>query len=171
MQIRSETLADHQQISDLIYAAFLNHPHHAKGALPTEHLIVDQLRENNALHLSLVAEVEGRILGHIAISPVTINKQSLNWYGLGPVAVLPAHQNRGIGSQLIQTAISQLKSQFAAGIVLLGDPDYYQRFGFKTNTALYLKDVPPAYFMMLPLSENIPTGAVEYHNSFYPEQP
>lgn len=167
MQIRPETPSDYKTISDVIYAAFLNHPHHAKGALPTEHLIVEMLRQSGVLHLSLLAEHEDRILGHIALSPVTINNQSLQWYGLGPVAVLPAHQNLGIGSQLIQAAITQLTSQGAAGIVLLGDPGYYKRFGFKNVSELFLKDVPPEYFMALPLNDAIPSGEVAYHSSFY----
>ncbi|CAG37963.1 hypothetical protein DPPB99 [Desulfotalea psychrophila LSv54] len=72
-------------------------------------MIINKLRDNGTLSLSLVAEVEAGIVGHIAFSPVTIGAVSANWYGLGPVSVSPSRQREGIGSQLIEAGIAELK--------------------------------------------------------------
>jgi putative acetyltransferase len=95
--IRSETSADVCAIAEVTVAAFRtlaisNH---------TEQFIIAALRAAKALTVSLVAEVEGRVVGHIAFSPLTISDGSPNWYGLGPVSVLPEYQRRGIGRALI----------------------------------------------------------------------
>ena len=166
MIIRLEQPKDIKQIRDLNYAAFKNHPHHEPGAEPTEHLIVDKIRNANALTLSLVAEEGGVIIGHIAFSPVTVNDCNVQWYGLGPVAAVPEKQGQGIGSALIRQGIELMKEQGAKGIVLLGDPEYYQRFGFKNHPGLTLAGVPAEYFMALPLENITPSGAVSYHPDF-----
>lgn len=151
MQIRTEMSADIKRIERLTYDAFLNHPHHAPGAKPTEHLIVNQLRDNDALSLSLVAIEQDIILGHIAFSPVTINGMVCGWYGLGPVSVTPGRQGQGIGSLLINEGIKQLSMQEAQGIVVMGDPGYYNRFGFRAHANLTLPGVPAEYFMVMSL--------------------
>lgn len=168
IHIRPETKADITPIRHIVYQAFLNHPHHAVGASPTEHLIVEGLREAGELTLSLVAEIDATICGHIAFSKVLINQQFVHWYGLGPVAVAPAWQKMGVGSSLIREGMAALRANGAAGVVLLGDPLYYQRFGFEANPALILKGVPAEYFMSLALTPTVPTGEVDYHASFYP---
>ena len=167
MKIRTETRSDISSIDTLTYNAFENHPHHEPGANPTEHQIINRLRDANVLTLSLVAEDETGIVGHVAFSPVTINGHKSNWYGLGPVSVSPERQNEGIGSQLIQTGLSLLKAQGIEGIVLLGEPDYYGRFGFQQHPNLTLPDVPPAFFLKLSLTDTTPTGEVAYHAAFY----
>ena len=166
MIIRNEQPNDIGIIRELNYTAFKDHPHHEPGAKPGEHLIVDKLRKANALTLSLVAEEEGSIIGHIAFSPVTINRQQGHWYGLGPVAAHPEHQGKGVGSALIRKGIELMKELNAEGIVLLGEPEYYQRFGFRNNPDLELPGVPAAYFMALPLRENSANGTVAYHPDF-----
>lgn len=167
MQIRPEEPDDFTAIAKVIYAAFLNHPHHAPGALPTEHKIVDALRANGVMTLGLVAEVDNKIVGHIAFSPVEINAAPSAWYGLGPVSVAPEQQGRGIGAALVRSGIEAMRARGAAGIVLLGEPAYYQRFGFAAHPGLTLPDVPPAYFMGLPLAGPWAEGVVSYHPSFY----
>lgn len=174
MKIRTETTADHNVIETLTYRAFENHPHHAPGAKPTEHLIINTLRDAGVLTVSLVAEDDTGIIGHIALSPVAINGVTTNWYGLGPVAVVPARQGEGIGRQLIEASLTKIKSQNAAGVVLLGEPEYYGRFGFETHANLTLKGVPPEYFMIKSLynddcataDKEIPVGEVTYHAAF-----
>lgn len=169
MKIRPETMSDANAIAALTYKAFENHPHHAPGAKPTEHLIVNNLRDSGALTLSLVAEDETGIVGHIAFSPVKIAGVASNWYGLGPVSVNPEQQGKGIGGQLIKTGMEILKAQNAEGIVLLGEPEYYGRFGFKTHTNLTLADVPAEYFLIKSLrgdDAEIPVGEVTYHRAF-----
>ena len=170
MRIRRETPSDYTYIEALTYQAFENHPHHELGALPTEHLIVKMLRDAGALHLSLIAENEPGIVGHIAFSPIMINKQNCQWFGLGPVSVAPSHQRAGIGSKLIRKGIAILEQQGAKGIVLVGEPEYYNRFDFKTDNRLSLPNVPNEYFLVLPLagsSDNIPSGEVTYHSAFH----
>lgn len=166
MLVRPENERDHAAISDLVYAAFLNHPVHAPGALPTEHAIVNGLRASGALSLSLVAEENGNIVGHIAFSEVLIDGEHLGWYGLGPVAARPGCQRRGVGSALINQGIGALRERGARGIALVGDPGYYVRFGFAPDPELVLEGVPPEYFLVLPLSTPKAAGKVLFHNAF-----
>ncbi|WP_026958867.1 GNAT family N-acetyltransferase [Aliagarivorans taiwanensis] len=169
MQIRHEALADIDSIRALTYAAFKGHPHHEPGAEPTEHVIVDKLREAGALSLSLVAEVDGEIVGHIALSPVKIGEAEVgqHWFGLGPVSVLPAKQGKGVGSQLIRQALEMMQQQGAEGLVVMGDPSYYGRFGFKHDDTIVFPGIPQDYFMALAMSAQKPNGDVSYHPAFY----
>ena len=100
--IRNETVADVSSISAVTVAAFrtLEISNH------TEQFIIEALRAAKALTVSLVAEVDGRVVGHIAFSPVTISDGTMHWYGLGPVSVLPEYQRKGIGKALIQEGSS-----------------------------------------------------------------
>ncbi|HVJ42564.1 MAG TPA: N-acetyltransferase [Dongiaceae bacterium] len=170
---------DDRAIRDVIYAAFQNHPHHAPGATPSEHLIAGQLRDAGILTLSLVAERGREIVGHLAVSPVEISggdadrpgpKQSdpsvPGWYGLGPVAVAPRCQNCGIGSAMVRHGVDVLHQQQAAGLVVLGEPHFYHRFGFRAENCLTLPGIPPAYFMALPICGTLATGIVKYHPAF-----
>ena len=166
MLIRHETPADIDAIEKLIYQAFLNHPHHAEGAKPTEHLIVAGLRDGGVLTLSQVAEMDGEVVGHIAISPITINSENKNWYGLAPVSVTPNMQGKGIGTALIKNAMQMMQDKGVEGMVLLGEPEYYTRFGFKADNRLTLDGVPPEYFMCHSFTGNIPSGTVQYHPAF-----
>src|SRR4030067_894759 len=86
----------------------------------TEQFIISALRAANVLTVSLVAEIDGRVVGHIAFSPVTISDGSQNWYGLGPVSVLPEYQRQGIGKSLIQEGLSALKGLGGQGCALVG---------------------------------------------------
>lgn len=167
MNIRAEIHSDIEQIEKLVYRAFENHPHHAPGAQPTEHLIVNKLRQAEALSLSLVCEDETGLIGHIAFSPVAINGELTGWYGLGPVSVVPERQGEGIGGALIRQGLSQLKEQNAQGVVLLGEPEYYRRYGFECLPQLTLAGVPAEYFMSLVLSNHIAEGEVTYHPAFF----
>ncbi|OED45155.1 GNAT family N-acetyltransferase [Endozoicomonas sp. (ex Bugula neritina AB1)] len=169
MKIRIESRSDCTTIETLTYRAFENHPHHAPGAKPTEHLIINNLREGRALTLSLIAEDETGIIGHIAFSPVTISGASSQWYGLGPVSVIPERQGEGIGSQLIRAGIDNMKAQGAQGLVVLGEPEYYGRFGFNAHSSMTLPGVPSEFFMIQLLRDDssaIPEGEVAYHSAF-----
>ena len=162
--IRSERATDAESISQVTYAAFLG----KFSDHPTEHLIVDGLRGAGMLTLSLVADADGKVLGHVAFSPVTINNEFIGWYGLGPVSVVPELQKQGIGSKLIRAGLAKLRELDAKGCVLEGSPDYYQRFGFKPYAGLtYHASPAPEFFMALPFYEEVPEGAVEYHKAFY----
>lgn len=162
MIIRNEMESDVEVISEVTRAAFENHPY----SKHTEQFIVNVLRAANALTVSLVAEVDGKVVGHIAFSPVTISSGSHNWYGLGPVSVLPECQNQGIGKSLIRKGLSLLKALGAKGCVLVGDPKYYERFGFRNFPDLILESVPQEYFLALPFDENRTQGVVMFHQGF-----
>ena len=163
MIVRPERREDIDAIRALTAAAFRTAPH-ADG---TEHLIIDRLRAAGALTLSLVADEEGAIVGHVAFSPVSISDGSEGWYGLGPIAVDPARQGEGIGGRLVRQGLDRLKALDAAGCVLLGDPAYYSRFGFAPDSRLTLDGVPPEYFMRVAFSAVYGEGSVSYHPGFY----
>lgn len=162
VNLRSEQKNDIHQINDVILSAFRNHPHSNQK----EHLLVSALREQDALSVSLVAEYNGKIVGHIAFSEVTIDGEPCQWYGLAPVSVIPQFQNRGIGSKLIQEGLNRIKKLGANGCVLLGEPEYYNRFGFHEIGGLILEGVPPEYFLGLHIRGEIPQGRVQYHETF-----
>ncbi|TCM18974.1 putative acetyltransferase [Novosphingobium sp. PhB165] len=160
--LRSEQDGDAAAIGALVTAAFLG-AEHSSG---TEAAIVDALRASGMLSVSLVAEEDGLIVGHVAFSPVTMDGTDLGWFGLGPVAVSPDHQRRGIGARLIEAGLARLRDAGAQGCVVLGDPAYYARFGFEIDPALVYPGVPAEYFQRLVLAGAAPTGKVAYHPSF-----
>ena len=133
----------------------------------TEHLIVDRLRSAGAMTISLVAELDGAIVGHIAFSPVVLSGGEEGWFGLGPLSVAPDQQGKGIGSKLALEGIVRLKALGAKGCVVAGDPSYYGRFGFRSNDALTTVGIPQEYFMALALHGKLPSGIVQYHPGFY----
>lgn len=162
IQIRQETPADIAAIDAVTVAAFANAEHSSH----TEQFIVAALRRSGQLAVSLVAEQSGAVVGHVAASPVTIDDVDIGWYGLGPVSVVPPLQGQGIGTQLIEETLSQLRALGAAGCVVLGDPAYYKRFGFEATAALTLPGVPAEYFQALSFGGAILKGTVAYHASF-----
>ena len=162
VEIRAERPGDEDAIHEVTTAAFLEAPHTSR----TEQFIVRELRRAGALTVSLVAEIGGEIVGHVAISPVTIDGTACGWFGLGPVSVLPAHQGAGVGSRLVRAALSRLKTAGARGCVLVGEPAYYGRFGFRAEPTLLLPDVPPEYFQALSFVDDVPRGIVTFHAAF-----
>lgn len=160
--IRDETDADVSAITEVTIAAFKTLEISSK----TEQYIVEALRAAKALTVSLVAEVDGRVVGHIAFSPVTISDGSQDWHGLGPVSVLPDYQRQGIGSMLIREGLVRLKPLKAQGCCLVGHPGYYQKFGFKNVPGLGLEGVPPEVFFALSFAGRTPQGSVTFHESF-----
>lgn len=162
IKIRPEKPSDIQNIHKITVAAFQN----AEHTNHTEQFIVDSLRDSGSLTVSLVAEHSSKIVGHVALSPVTISNGSNGWYGLGPISVVPTEQGKGIGSKLMHEALSELRNINANGCVLLGDPNYYRRFGFEPVVGLVLPDVPPEYFQAILLQGTYPRGIVTYHESF-----
>jgi putative acetyltransferase len=160
--IRTETSADIDAITEVTTAAFktLEISNHM------EQFIIKALRAAKALTVSLVAELYGRVIGHVAFSPVAISDGTQDWYGLGPVSVLPEHQRQGIGKALIQQGLSRLKALNARGCCLVGHPDYYKRFGFKNMPGFVHEGVPPEVFLALTFDGHIPQGTVAFHEGF-----
>ena len=145
LTIRPETRADCAQISVVTEAAFAD-VDHSDGS---EVKIIERLRADGDLALSLVAEDGERIVGHV-----------------GPISVLPACQRGGVGQRLMQRAIADLRETRARGIVLLGDPAYYARFGFRHDPRLVYPGPPPEYFQRLVLEGEPPAGTVTYPPAF-----
>ncbi|GAA5082254.1 GNAT family N-acetyltransferase [Lysobacter panacisoli] len=162
MWIRTETQDDHDAIRALLRAAFTDVP----GAGRIEVDFVDALRESGDLKLSLVADIDGRIAGVVVFSPVDIGDGTPHWYGLGPVAVMPQDQRHGVGGALIRAGLAELAERGAAGCVVLGEPDYYGRFGFRADPRLRYGDVPAQYFQALAFNDTVPQGEVRYHAAF-----
>ena len=162
MIIRRETASDIEAITHVTVAAFKTLPISDN----TEQFVIKALRAAGALTLSLVAEIDGRIVGHVAFSPVVISDGTSDWYGLGPVSVLPEYQQRGIGKSLINEGLSLLKQLGGQGCVLVGEPNYYIRFGFKNHPELVHEGVPKEVFLALPFNETIPQGIVMFHAGF-----
>jgi putative acetyltransferase len=162
MIVRFETPQDLDGIRQVNTVAFEHHPFSHQ----TEHLIVDALRAAEALEVSLVAEVGDGVVGHIAFSAASIGDTSEGWFLLGPVAVRPDHQCEGIGRALVESGISALRARGACGCVLVGDPAFYGRFGFRQHPGTVWQGVPDENVLCLSLSGDVPTGEVSHHPAF-----
>jgi putative acetyltransferase len=162
IRIRAETSADAHAIEAVTTSAFEKAPHTSHA----EQHIVNALRRAGKLAISLVAEADGSIIGHVAISPVSISDGAPGWFGLGPVSVLPQHQRHGVGSLLVREALRLLRGVGACGCVVLGEPEYYSRFGFRADPDLRLAGAPAEYFQAICFGSSKPRGTVTYHEAF-----
>jgi putative acetyltransferase len=145
MRVRPEAAADVEAVRAVHDAAF---------AQAAEGKLVDALRGGSWWHpsLSLVAELDGEIVGHVLLTDVTLAGRPV--FALGPIGVLPAHQRSGVGSALMTAAMDAAAATDRGLITLLGDPAYYTRFGFTPASDVGVVDpwgAPPGYFMVLRL--------------------
>jgi putative acetyltransferase len=159
--IRPETPSDVDAIREINTAAFLDHPFSHQ----TEHLIVDALRASSALEVSLVALRDGRPVGHVAFSNAAVGLSD-GWFLLGPVAVLPDLQGHGIGSALVSAGLEELRLRGTLGCVLVGDPGFYRRFGFRSVPGLAYEGVPDENVLCLPFGTEAPRGSIHAHEAF-----
>lgn len=187
--IRPERIEDHDAIRDVTKQAFASMPY-ADG---DEHELIGRFRAAGVLTLSLVAvrhndetanaidDGSGVVVGQVTLTPAFPANGAPGWYALGPVAVAPELQRRGIGSRLIRTGLDwiQRPPQNAAGCILVGNPEYYRRFGFSPFPALAPANVPAQFFQILPLAVDNPSGSdrirtptvvVEFHPLFFAEE-
>ncbi|MFC1802356.1 GNAT family N-acetyltransferase [Thermoproteota archaeon] len=162
MIIRAENESDIDAIFEITKQAFENHPFSQN----TEQYIINVLRKDGALTLSLVAEIDDKVVGHIAFSPVTISDGRGDWYVLGPVSVKPELQRQGIGQVLIWEGLSQLKSLGANGCVLVGPPEYYNRFGFKSHPDIVMIGIPQDFVLSLLFHGKMAKGSIIHHHAF-----
>ena len=160
--IREEVSSDVDAIYNVTVAAFENQP----ISMHTEQYIVNALRGANVLSISLVAVLDGAVVGHIALSPITLPDSGSGWYGLGPISVLPQYQRQGIGSALMREGLARLKAMGASGCVLVGDPEYYKRFGFRSYAELNHEGVPQEFVLALPFTNVKPAGIAVFHEAF-----
>lgn len=167
MQVRTETPADHEAIAAVVTAAF---------GRSEEALLVDLIRRSECFHpdLSLVAEIDGQIVGHVLFSRVGIDGTGRSEvYSLAPLAVHPYHQRAGVGSALTEEGLRRLDEMGEPLVVLEGIPAYYPRFGFESASANGLQcpdpRVPDEAWMVRKLAAYDPavTGAVVYPPAFY----
>ena len=131
IRVREERPSDIEAIRAIHQSAF---------PTPVESVLVDRLREHEKAVISLVAECDGCVCGHVLFSPVTLHSLSgpLVGLGLAPVAVLSEYRRRGIGSRLIETGLAACKGASCPFVVLIGEPAYYRRFGFETASRYHL---------------------------------
>lgn len=162
MIVRDETSHDFAAIREIELAAFRNHPFSRQ----TEHLVVETLRDAGALELSLVGEVDGVVVGHIAFSSTRIGDAPSGWFLVGPVAVTPQHQRRGVGRALIEAGLERLRARGARGFALVGDPAFWNRFGFRQLPGVTCAGVPDEYVLCRPVGEAVPVGEVWHHPAF-----
>lgn len=162
LAIRAERPRDVPAIRAVTGAAFRTQPH-GDGSEPE---IIDRLRRDGDLALSLVYADAARVIGHIAFSPVTISDGTTGWYGLGPVSIAPELHGQGFGSRLIEHGIAAMKARAARGLVVLGSPRFYARFGFVHDPKLAYPGPPAAYFQRLVLAGDAPAGIVRYARAF-----
>ena len=160
--VRHERVGDERAVGELTERAFAAAPH-ASG---TEHLIVAALRGAGALSVSLVAVLDGGIVGHVALSPVTVPDGGADWFGLGPISVAPERRRQGLGTRLVHAALDELRARGADGCVLIGDPRFYARFGFVAGTSLDYPGVDARYVQALSFGERTPSGTVAFHAAF-----
>lgn len=163
IETRPEERADQREIFAITQAAFNG----KRYSNDTEAPIIDQLRKDGDLTISLVAIIAGDIVGHIAFSPAAIGDELNGWYGVGPVSVTPRFQRQGIGQSLMKAGLDKLKAQNANGCVLVGDPNYYGRFGFEGDCGLTYGDTSPYYVQRLAFGRVEPTGEVRFAPAFY----
>lgn len=164
MLIRAERDTDRAAVHRVNAAAF---------PTPAEAGLVDALRRQAHPLISLVAERDGTILGHILFSPVTLEgRPDLHIMGLAPMAVAPDQQRSGIGSALVRAGLDECRQRGVSAVVVLGHPEYYPRFGFTPAVRYGIRseyDVPDEVFMALELApgalRNAP-GTIKYHPAF-----
>ncbi|MGF1543205.1 MAG: GNAT family N-acetyltransferase [Parvularculaceae bacterium] len=162
MEIRPERAGDEDAIRCLTRDAFAPMPF-SDGS---EAAIIDQLRDDGDLTLSLVSTDGDDVVGYVAFSPVSVNGVHGGWFGLGPVAVRPDRQRRGVGDGRIRGGLSRIRDLGAAGCALIGDPAYYSRFGFRSDGGLAYGDIPARYVQWLSLGAPAPKGTLAYAPAF-----
>jgi putative acetyltransferase len=158
--IRREAAADADAIRSLTARAFAGLAY-SDG---TEPLVIDALRGANALVVSLVAILDGHVVGHVAFSPAL--SPATGWCALGPISVEPSLQRRGIGARLIDAGLRMLRERGAHGCVLVGDHRYYRRFGFVATPDLAPPAQPAEHFQILPFGESVPVAPFAFHPAF-----
>ena len=158
MEIRPEAPNDSENIYALTKAAFDLMPF-SDG---TEADCIKKLRVDGDLKVSLVALEHGRLIGHIAFSPVFISRASGKWFDLGPVSVWPELQGVGIGSTLINEGLAILMQTKALGCVLIGDPNYYCKFGFVGDGRITYRELPKEIVQWIAFGEAKPSGTLKF---------
>lgn len=165
IEIRKEEDRDAPDIRGVLLEAFDE---------PLEANLVEKLRESGAFVLSMVALLDGEVVGHIIFTPVSFEPgiETISAVGLGPMAVLPVHQRKGIGSRMVEESLVLLKDAGHHLAVVLGHAEYYPRFGFSPAANFGVRcefEVPDEAFMIMELREGAlkgVSGTVRYRPEF-----
>lgn len=164
MEIRRERSEDYAAVRGIVEAAF---------ETAAEANLVDALREQASPYVSLVAEEDGVVVGHILFTPVTLDTDpGIFAMGLAPMVVIPERQRSGIGSALVTAGLAACRELGARACVVLGHPEYYPRFGFVASTQFGFRseyDVPDEVFMAMELEAGVlagKSGTIAYHSAF-----
>lgn len=163
IRIRNEEAGDTDVIDTIVKEAFSHQSHHAH----TQHLILAGLRREEALALSLVAVTDQTVVGNIAFTEVEISDGSPGWFGLALLVVAAGMQKKGVGSALVRDGLLKLRQRGAQGCVVLGEPAFFSRFGFKNNSDLMIEETPQENFLALAFADKGTAGVVSYHPLFY----
>jgi len=169
IKIRPETPKDFEQVIKVNDLAF-NQPNEGK--------MIEALRCDNKFipELSIVAEVDSMVVGHILFFPLNIisGEKSFEVLSLAPMSVLPEYQNKGIGNKLVTEGLKKAKKMGFKAVVVLGHPTYYPKFGFERasnwNIKLPIEDVPDEASMAIELEEGFlkdKAGVIEYPSEYY----
>lgn len=159
--VRDQTETDVAAVHALVAAAFRGMAH-ASG---TEPAIMDALWRSGDAVVALVAEDATGLIGQAAFSAVEIVGSGTGWHGLGPVAVRPDRQRCGVGSALIRTGLARLRALGSSGCIVVGDPAYYGRFGFRPAD-LHVPGIPDRYVAAIPLAAPMASGLVAFSPAF-----
>jgi putative acetyltransferase len=162
MLIRFEKTEDVDAIHNLTWAAFEPMPFSDNS----ETRIVRDLRASGDLALSLVAEEDGEIIGHVAFSPVAIDGIEDGWFGLGPISVKPERQRQGIGRGLILKGLELLRERGATGCALIGNPAVYRGVGFESDGKLTYGDLDTRYVQCIVFKGSPPSGVLKFSPAF-----
>jgi putative acetyltransferase len=162
MTIRPERLDDAGAIREVLRSSFPSED---------EATLVDRLRDAGKARVSLVAEVDGLVVGHVLFSPVSVDPSEAGGFGLAPLAVLATHRRAGVGAGLVGEGLAACRREGCPFVVVLGDPGYYGRFGFSTASAIGLRNEygVDREFMVVELTPSgLPTagGLVRYGPEF-----
>ena len=164
IEIRREAPTDQDSIHRLNVAAFDD---------VAEASVVDKLRLSCESYLSFVAVERGTVVGHILFTPATVDGRAVAGMGLAPMAVLPSHQRRGVGSELVRHGLEHLRQSGCPFVIVLGHPEYYPRFGFEPASKYQLisqwEGIPNEAYMVVVFDGNaLPEagGVVRYRGEF-----
>ncbi|MDC7788157.1 N-acetyltransferase [Rhodoplanes sp. TEM] len=172
LRLRDQTDADADAVRALVTAAYRGLPH-ASG---TEPAIMEALWRSGAAAVALLAEDSSGLVGQAAFSAVEIfgpgtrpngKAPAGGWFGLGPLSVRPDRQRQGVGTALIRAGFARLEARGASGCIVVGDPAYYGRHGFRRAANLHVPGIPDRYVMAVLFGDAPPpTGTVEFHEAF-----
>jgi len=162
--IREERPGDEAAIRQMVLRAFAGHPY-SDG---DEADVIDRLRADGDLLLSLVAVEGDAVLGQITYSKAILSNGEDGWMVVGPVAVDPSRQGAGIGRALMDEGEARMRALGAKGITVLGDPQFYARFGYRQHTPITLEGELGEYLQVKSFGAPIPAASVSYASAFAP---